>query len=110
MQEVLTILMDEWGFGSRIAGNGVEGAEIADGRRAVLHAINIGADGRTSGELVSLSGALDAGNVAFSVDDAVAGCPWDSSVDAAAARPGGPASSAKAATRASTSPMIEIRR
>jgi len=30
MQEVLTILMDEWGFSSRIAGNGVEGAEIAD--------------------------------------------------------------------------------
>ena len=30
MQEVLTILMDEWGFSSRIAGNGVEGAEIAE--------------------------------------------------------------------------------
>ena len=30
MQEVLTILMDEWGFSSRIAVNGVEGAEIAD--------------------------------------------------------------------------------
>jgi DNA-binding NtrC family response regulator len=30
MQEVLSILMEEWGFNSRIAGNGVEGAEIAD--------------------------------------------------------------------------------
>jgi two-component system response regulator MtrA len=30
MQEVLTILMEEWGFTSRIAGNGIEGAEIAN--------------------------------------------------------------------------------
>ncbi|HLQ78149.1 MAG TPA: sigma-54 dependent transcriptional regulator [Terriglobia bacterium] len=30
MQEVLSILMEEWGFESRIATNGLEGAEIAD--------------------------------------------------------------------------------
>ncbi len=56
------------------------------------------------------STAFDAGYAALSVDDAVAGCPWDSSVDAAAARPGGPATSSKALARASASPMIEIRR
>lgn len=30
MQEVLSILMEEWGYESRIAGNGLEGSEIAD--------------------------------------------------------------------------------
>ena len=56
------------------------------------------------------STALEAGNDAFSVDDAVAGFPWDSSVDAAAARLAGTAISAKAAMSAVTTPRIEIRR
>ena len=41
------------------------------------------------------STAFEAGNVAFSVDDAVAGFPWDSSVDAAAARLAGTAASVR---------------
>ncbi len=56
------------------------------------------------------STAFEAGNAAFSSDDAVAGFPWDSSVDAAAARLAGTATSAKAAMSAVTTPRIEIRR
>ena len=41
------------------------------------------------------STAFEAGNVAFSVDDAVAGFPWDSSVNAAAARLAGTAASVR---------------
>ena len=44
------------------------------------------------------------------MDEAVAGWPWDSRVDAAAARPGGPATSAKAAVRVIAIPRIKIRR
>src|SRR6266851_2825942 len=56
------------------------------------------------------STALAAGNVAFSVDDAVAGLPCDSRVDAALARPDGPATKARVATSASTTPVIKILR
>src|SRR6266851_5137817 len=56
------------------------------------------------------STAFAAGNVAFSVDDAVAGLPCDSRVDAALARPDGPATKARAARRASTTPVIAILR
>jgi hypothetical protein len=55
------------------------------------------------------STAFDAGNVAFSVDDAVAGLPCDSNV-AALARLAGPATNATAAIIATTSPAIKIRR
>ena len=55
------------------------------------------------------STAAEAGVPAFSVDDAVAGLPCESSV-AAFARLAGLAASARAAANATTSPMIEIRR
>src|SRR5260370_24189590 len=55
------------------------------------------------------STAFAAGNVAFSVDDAVAGLPCRSRVAAALARPDGPATRARAASRASTTPGIAHR-
>jgi hypothetical protein len=59
--------------------------------------------------LVFPSTAFDAGNEAFSVDDAVAGMPCESNV-AAFARLAGLAANAKAAANATTTPTIEIRR
>src|SRR5260221_364255 len=56
------------------------------------------------------STAFAAGNVAFSVDDALAGLPCDNRVDAALARLAGPATSARAAASARTTPRSEMRR
>ena len=56
------------------------------------------------------STAFEAGNEAFSTDDAVAGWPCDSNVAAALARLAGPATNAKAATSAATAAKIQIRR
>src|SRR5258707_231516 len=56
------------------------------------------------------STAFAAGNVAFSIDDAVAGLPCDSRVDAALARLAGPATSARAAAGARTTPSSSMRR
>jgi hypothetical protein len=49
------------------------------------------------------SNAADAGELAFSVDDAVAGLPWESSTGAALATGGGNSASRRAAARAATS-------
>ena len=55
------------------------------------------------------STAFDAGNEAFSSDDAVVGCPCDSNVDAAVAGLAEPTVSVNAASAAATA-TIKIRR
>ena len=60
--------------------------------------------------LVLPSTAFEAGNEAFSTDEAVAGWPCDSSVEAAAARLAGPATKARAAASAITTATIQALR
>ena len=85
---ILPVFMAKWGLDDSRAGlfSLVHGAGESVGIALVKHPLVTA---------VGFTGSLGAGRALC---------------DAAAARPGGPASRAKAATRASTSPMIEIRR